>query len=489
MKKLKLAKIIILACFLAVAAFGPASAEVPVLTEAPMLPVIPALATAPAMANLISFGDSLSDSGNVFTFTGGVEPDPLHYWQGRWSNNVVWSEQLADYMGMKNKLLLAQVMGGAPVPAPPFLFLNSAFGGAQTGEDFMSFLLQVQAWIDNAMPIPDHSLVTVWIGANDFLANNPTTPEEVAAVVQAAMTNITMGLTELCDNLGAKNIAVMNLPDLGATPRMNGTPEGRAQGRALSEAFNGALAPTVAAFAAEHPGVNFWQVDVFTFFDQLLADPAKYGFTDTTHAALAEGKTFDDAFGFVFWDTIHPTTYAHERVALQVYGQIIIGSADPNIQYIKTLFAQAPVLGVEALTGVLEGTGFSDPSLTTAEGRPADMMFGLMTVNMATTPSGVAEFAVFLPWPLPEGYSWFKYLNGEWIDFTKVWEASGGQQGAMVSADRRVITVRVMDNGAYDLDPTLGRVVDPTGGGLAEAPGPDDPGYSSSSSCFMDSLF
>ncbi|MEW5733430.1 MAG: SGNH/GDSL hydrolase family protein [Thermodesulfobacteriota bacterium] len=482
---MKIVLVLLVALFLATAA-GAGAPVVLDLPEATMMPMGPALP--PPLLNLLPFGDSLSDSGNVFLFTQGAEPDPLHYWQGRWSNNQVWTEQLAGYMGMKNTVLLAQVMGGAPVPAPPLLFLNSAFGGAQTGQGFMNFLLQIGVWTDAQMPIPDNSLVTVWIGANDFLSADLSSQEQVAAVIGTAVTNIITGLTELCDNLGAQNVAILNLPDLGATPRMNGTPEGRAMGRALSENFNGALAQALAGFIAQHPLVKLYQIDIFTYFDDLLENPAKYGFTNTTQSALAQGKTFDTAAGFIFWDDIHPTTQAHQRLALEVYGQIFIGSLNPNMQYIKTMFCQAPVLGVTPVNGNLDGTGFSDPMQTNANGRPENMMFGLMTVNMSCNAGATVEWTISLPWALPQGYSWYKYMNGSWIDFAAVWEASGGLQGALISQDRRTVTVRVMDNGAYDMNNMLGQVLDPTGGGVpAQTPGNN--GHSSSSSCFLKTLF
>jgi hypothetical protein len=50
------------------------------------------------ISRLVMFGDSLSDNGNLFRFTG--EPAPP-YWEGRFSNGPTYAEQLANELGAK----------------------------------------------------------------------------------------------------------------------------------------------------------------------------------------------------------------------------------------------------------------------------------------------------------------------------------------------------------------------------------------------------
>ena len=70
--------------------------------------------------NVISFGDSLSDTGNVFAFIG--EPPPP-YFQGRFSNGPVWTELLAGGAGSMNSPFQGTGVTGN---------VNLAFGGART---------------------------------------------------------------------------------------------------------------------------------------------------------------------------------------------------------------------------------------------------------------------------------------------------------------------------------------------------------------------
>src|ERR1043165_7474947 len=90
------------------------------------LSLVPVLATAGPFRGVVVFGDSLSDSGNVFAATKPVLakaiPVSPPYFQGRFSNGPVWVAILAEQLGL---------------PLRPFLQgdTNFAFGGAATGFD------------------------------------------------------------------------------------------------------------------------------------------------------------------------------------------------------------------------------------------------------------------------------------------------------------------------------------------------------------------
>lgn len=45
------------------------------------------------------FGDSFSDEGNIFKYTGGSIPPSPPYFQGHFSNGLVWVEYLANKLG------------------------------------------------------------------------------------------------------------------------------------------------------------------------------------------------------------------------------------------------------------------------------------------------------------------------------------------------------------------------------------------------------
>src|SRR5436190_1992927 len=81
------------------------------------------------ITQIVVFGDSLSDTGNVYAATGQQQPDPNSYYMGRRSNGPVWVERLAVRLGIAPPT--PSLLGGS----------NNAFIGATTGTEFDSGLV------------------------------------------------------------------------------------------------------------------------------------------------------------------------------------------------------------------------------------------------------------------------------------------------------------------------------------------------------------
>jgi len=258
--------------------------------------------------NVVVFGDSLSDSGNVFGVDGGAYP-PAPY-VGRFSDGPVWVEYLVKTLGI------------------PGSFCNYAHGGAMTGEtniygDPTGFstqvlaytgLLEAAAGFPTAFPQPEETLFIIWIGANDFL--QMTDPAALNSTVSNAVGNIQTGMTLLA-SAGAATFMVANLPDLGTTPRMNQNATSAGQGLGVTMTFDVALGAMLTGFKADHPAIDVITLDTFTLLNAIIANPAASGFTNVTD------KKFDEDAGsvaegrYLFWDEIHPTTITHKLIANQ----------------------------------------------------------------------------------------------------------------------------------------------------------------------------
>jgi hypothetical protein len=52
--------------------------------------------------------------------------------------------------------------------------------------------------------------------------------------------------------------------------------------------------------------------DVNSLFNDVIANASLYGFSNATDAALPSGSNGN---GFLFWDTVHPTTQADQIIA------------------------------------------------------------------------------------------------------------------------------------------------------------------------------
>lgn len=281
--------------------------------------------------NLYVFGDSLSDSGNLFAATQSI-PSPLGpqppsppYFQGRFSDGPVWVESLA-------LLLDLEIDFDTNVLVNP-LANNQAHGGAFTGTGSLFGLpVGLQNQIDNFAQaggrIGEHDLVIVWAGANNYLDGDSDTAGAVADLARAILR-----LSEL----GARRFLVPNLPDLGSTPLGPATDSVEIL-NALTASHNARLAKTLQAFRL-FTRLEVALLDVNTPFRQLLTDTAVFGFDpdkigltcivqmpDGTRppSGLCPPKDGSlDSTGFVFWDLVHPTGAAHRQVAIVAHATLV----------------------------------------------------------------------------------------------------------------------------------------------------------------------
>jgi len=176
-----------------------------------------------------AFGDSLSDAGNASVATLHNVPVASIYSDGRFSNGNVWVQDLAQNLGLPP--VSPSLTGGT----------DYAYGGAETGStavhaenptDLPSQLGQFAAAVPNPSP---NALYTVWAGSNDVLdiANSALTPAQQQASVQQAVTNETNFISGLAAH-GAKDIVVLDVPNLGDTPYEAARPSTQAGATSLA---------------------------------------------------------------------------------------------------------------------------------------------------------------------------------------------------------------------------------------------------------------
>lgn len=257
----------------------------------------PIAAAAPFTA-IYGFGDSLSDTGNVKLATGGAVP-AAPYFDGRFSNGPVAVEHLAQALGLP---ILPSLAGGT----------NYAYGGARTGSggSVPGVLDQVALFgLANANVADPGALYFMFAGGND-LRDAAADPGNAATIVQQGVTNLIGALTTLY-GMGARDFFVPNLPNLGRTPESLGS--GTAAGATfLSQTFNALLATSLNTFALLRPDAVVYQFNTYLTFEALFANPAAFGYTNTTQACLAVPGC--DPNAFIFWDGIHPTAKVHEYI-------------------------------------------------------------------------------------------------------------------------------------------------------------------------------
>lgn len=281
--------------------------------------LVPFKALGAGFSQMYVFGDSLSDEGNTFKGSGNTIPPSPPYFQGRISNGKIWTEFLAEDLGLTSTKYTDVLSGSVPTQG-----INFAFAGATTGtENTLSLTFpqlptqlpgltqEIGAFTTYFAATADpNALYIIWAGANNYLPNAGTyTPQTTPT---QAITDLSNSIQALA-GVGAKNILVANLPDLGKIPATLNTPVSGSFD-ALSAAHNSQLSSTVNSLEQTLP-VNFIELlDINTLFDQITANPSQYGFTNTTEACFTTTvcSTPDQYF---FWDTQHPTTKGHQLIS------------------------------------------------------------------------------------------------------------------------------------------------------------------------------
>ncbi len=249
-------------------------------------------ARADPITQVVVFGDSLSDVGNTFAVSG---KPPAPYFQGRFSNGPLWVEYLSARLGL-------------PAPTPSLLGGNDyAFAGAESGTGFSpkgvpNMLTQVGAYLKSNQP-KSGQLFVLWAGANNFFdgQTNPLVPVgDIGTAIGALAAH------------GAKNFLVPNYANLAQTPYGLANPALQPGLTALTQGYDQALAAELAQLQSSL-GIHITPLDTYGLYQKILGSPAAYGFTDVTTDAV-DDKNFG-APGYLFWDSVHPTTAGHQLIA------------------------------------------------------------------------------------------------------------------------------------------------------------------------------
>ena len=312
---------------------------------------------APDYDKLYVFSDSLADPGNIYETSQSVQlfddllgleipvtPTSPPYYEGRFSNGLVWVEELATELNLDliPSTELSTIFPALDINSPigfsfdfssgPDLAVNSdfdgrtieesvnfAFGGAQTGAEgageYGDLIPGIQQQVD--WFIKDHqeaektadsdALYIISGGRNDYSAPNPV-PEEV-------VNNIEEEIESLYE-IGARDFLVSNLSDLGKLP---------ATSVELTDTFsnytqrhNELLQQSVDELNDTLTGANIVVLDFNTLFDNILEHPQDYDLTNVSDPYL-DPVTLEPSVGteveeYLFYDTVHPTAAVHDLI-------------------------------------------------------------------------------------------------------------------------------------------------------------------------------
>jgi len=299
-------------------------------------------------SNVYFFGDSLSDTGNVYTASGGAEPLPPYY-NGRYSNGPLWVETVASGLGFAsaatpfqqggNNYAWAGALSGASGIYDPLL-------GRPTG-------LQTQVtgyWAANHANADANALYVVGIGANDLWGIASTisgaSPADYAArqaAAQMVVDNLTFSLNFLIDR-GARKFLIANAPNLGLTPVANANGLQLAATDVTTQ-YDNLLAPALAALGGNPHIVEF---DLFNRITEVVTDAQAggqiAGMSNGTTPCIFGLNACDDS---VFFDPLHPTAQVH---ALAGQAALALLVPEPSSSLLLVATALLPVIAIRRRT-------------------------------------------------------------------------------------------------------------------------------------------
>jgi phospholipase/lecithinase/hemolysin len=268
-------------------------------------------AAAGPFSDLVVFGDSLSDVGNISQATFELQPGQ-YYFNARFSNGPVYAEAVAAGLGLAP--LTRSTAGGG----------DFAYGGAKTtGTGGLNGLFirdvdeQVNTFLSSRTADPN-ALFVVLAGANDLIDGQTN--------VNVPVGQLTTDMTRLV-NAGARQFLVLNLPLLGLVPRYNGNPTQATTFSNLTAQFNTSLADALDGLGSSVADLTIHRLDVAAVISQVVASPAAFGLANVTDSAAPGLEPGDSSYNtsqivadpnsYLFWDDLHPTTAAHALLAEQ----------------------------------------------------------------------------------------------------------------------------------------------------------------------------
>jgi phospholipase/lecithinase/hemolysin len=247
------------------------------------------LVTGGPRPQVIAYGDSLSDNGNIYKILGFPGPP---YWEGRWSNGPVAVENMAAILGMP---LVDNAYAAATAG------IGNAFDGGtpeQLGSLGLPGITTAYNNTINSMSQDTirRSLFVISGGSPNFLEEGFTT-----AAADEAVENLIAVVRDL-QKRGARWILVPGMLDWGMAPAFTSQgPDTAAQDTLICKYFNQRL------LARLPKGVLYF--DTFSLYEAMGKHPGAFGLKDVVDSCLDPntGAPCSNPNEYLFWDGLHPT--------------------------------------------------------------------------------------------------------------------------------------------------------------------------------------
>ena len=258
---------------------------------------------------IITFGASLTDTGNLYNFSQKTMPNDKSWYLGHFSNGLLWNEYLGQL---------------ADIPIHSWAFSASA-GDKQYWGFVPSILEQVELFIetmdDNPQYNPKDMIVFLEFGINDFLNY-----EKDIDVVKKEFEVVFFTLIEH----GIENLVLLQLPNLSFAPKFKYYDDDFLK-KAMYKIhlFNQFLSDVYDKYH-HYNGLNLQLLDL-----DILCQKTKnlFNYTNESVLDINQNETIDyflkhkvrekilkeELDTYFFWEVTHPTTEVHRMLAEYIY--------------------------------------------------------------------------------------------------------------------------------------------------------------------------
>lgn len=244
-----------------------------------------------AFDQIVFFGDSLSDNGNLYKLFYKILPKSPPYYNGRFSNGPTWAEDVGTYYNENNKVRYKiYALGGA----------TAAFHEPD-GKSFAPITLsgEVDRYMKESSKSKDRSkvLATIWIGGNDYLYNEGLSDD---AAVNTVVNTITNNISTLI-NGGVSHFLVLNLPDMSKLPFVRQEGETTRIQRQVA-LHNQKLADAIKTLQANNSDVHITFVDIYSVFTEAIDNTEQFNekyateYVNTKDACWQGGYTLHNPY-------------------------------------------------------------------------------------------------------------------------------------------------------------------------------------------------
>ncbi|KAI8377402.1 GDSL-like Lipase/Acylhydrolase-domain-containing protein [Radiomyces spectabilis] len=298
---------------------------------------------ASSIKNIVVFGDSYSDTGNL----------------QQMSNGPMWLETLA--VGW-NAALYNFAFSDAVCDRG--LFDEASVENASPGiKDQLEMYYREDLKLD-----PNETVYVVWAGINDIekllrqRAHKDEAPQiipDISPIVNCLIQQI----RNIRKVFGGHRFITLNTVPFEFSPYFSDTALDERRNKAIHR-FNALLKQHVIRLNQQHSTLELDLVDVHALLSDIAKDPVTFGFKEGKKAYwdVCQGRCSDDVDSYVWWDRVHLTGGAGQTIANSVLssGSMEIATSVASLAEVRTLLNEtnssfkSPVFKARYHTGVIE---------------------------------------------------------------------------------------------------------------------------------------